>query len=100
MEGITLQHLQQHRDQLLEIFHKYHSSNVHVFGSVARGEATADSDVDFLCEPDYSKELDIYPVNLQFALEEYLGCSVDVVTPSILRNRFLGPQIRSEMVAL
>ncbi len=100
MEGITLSQLKQDREQLLAIFRKYHSSKVYVFGSVARGEATAESDVDFLCEPDYEAELGIYPVNLQFALEAHLGRSVDVVTPSILRNRFLGPQIRSEMVEL
>jgi len=100
MEGITLQHLQQHRDQLLEIFRKYHSSNVYVFGSVARGEATADSDVDFLCEPDYSKELDMYPMNLEDELRAYLNVDVDVVSPSILNNRFIGPVVKAEMVAL
>ncbi|NJR70700.1 MAG: DNA polymerase subunit beta [Synechococcales cyanobacterium CRU_2_2] len=100
MKGITLQHLQQHRDQLLEIFRKYHSSNVYVFGSVARGEATADSDVDFLCEPDYSKELDMYPMNLEDELRAYLNVDVDVVSPSILNNRFIGPVVKAEMIAL
>jgi uncharacterized protein len=100
MEGITLSQLHQNREQLLAIFQKHHSSNVHVFGSVARGEATPNSDVDFLCEPDYKADLGFFPIDLKWELEAFLGKSVDVVTPTILNNKYLGPVIKAEMVAL
>ena len=100
MEGITLSQLQKNREKLLAIFAKFHSSNVYVFGSVARGEATTSSDVDFLCEPDYKAELGLYPMNLEDELKAFLNVDVDVVTPSILENRFIGPVVKAEMVAL
>jgi uncharacterized protein len=100
MEKPTLDYLREHRNALLAIFRKYHSSNVRVFGSVARGEATTESDIDFLCEPDYDADLGFYPGNLQQELQEYLGCKVDVVTPSVLTNKYLGARIQQEMQLL
>lgn len=44
----TLKQLKQQRERILEVAGRYHADNVRVFGSVARGEATDDSDVDFL----------------------------------------------------
>ncbi|MBC6420996.1 MAG: nucleotidyltransferase domain-containing protein [Hormoscilla sp. SP5CHS1] len=40
--------LKEKREEILEIAAKHGAINVRVFGSVARGEADADSDVDFL----------------------------------------------------
>ncbi len=42
--------LKDKRDEILKIAAKHGASNVRVFGSVARGEARPDSDVDFLVE--------------------------------------------------
>ncbi len=36
------------REQILKIATKYGAYNLRVFGSVARGEATADSDIDLI----------------------------------------------------
>ena len=38
------------REEILKIATKYGADNLRVFGSVARGEATPDSDIDFLVE--------------------------------------------------
>ena len=38
------------RERVLELARRHHVSNVRVFGSVARGEATPDSDVDLLVD--------------------------------------------------
>ena len=42
--------LREKRDEILRIAARHGASNVRIFGSVARGEADAQSDVDFLVE--------------------------------------------------
>ena len=64
-----------------------------VFGSVARGEADADSDVDFLVEFEKGRTL-LDLSGLRLDLAEVLGCDVDVATPKSLhpelRDRIMG----------
>jgi uncharacterized protein len=47
---VTREALARRRDDVLAIAHRYGASNVRLFGSVARGDALADSDVDFLID--------------------------------------------------
>jgi uncharacterized protein len=47
--------LKDQRSQMLTIAQKHGAYNVRVFGSVARGEATIDSDIDFLVDYDLEK---------------------------------------------
>jgi uncharacterized protein len=47
--------LKDQRSQILTIAQKHGACNVRVFGSVARGEATIDSDIDFLIDYDLGK---------------------------------------------
>jgi len=73
------EHLHKNRSAILRIAAKYGARNVRVFGSVARGEATAESDIDFLVEMESGRSLfDLG--GLHADLEELLGCQVDVVT--------------------
>jgi hypothetical protein len=70
---------------------------VRVFGSVARGEDTAASDIDFLVEmSDDSSLLDL--VRLQQALESALQRRADVLTTGginpYLKNRILAEAVR------
>lgn len=68
-----------------------------MFGSVARGEAGPDSDVDFLVEFDAGRTLfDL--IGLRLDLEELLGTGVDVVTPGSLR--YVRERVLSEAQAL
>lgn len=65
-------------EQVREVLGRYQVTNPRVFGSVARGEDTEESDVDLLVTtpPDF----DIFDkVMLVEALEEALGVHVDVV---------------------
>ena len=58
-----------------------------VFGSLARGSAGPESDVDVLVDlqaPASAKRFD----GLQFSLEDLLGRSVDLVTEKALREEF------------
>jgi len=63
-----------------------------VFGSIARGEAQADSDIDLLVTPT-GKTGPWFPAGLILDLERTLGCGVDVVTDKglnpLLRDRIL-----------
>ena len=65
-----------------------------LFGSVARGEARPESDLDFLVEFDGPASFDRY-MELKFFLEELLGCSVDLVTHKALKPR-LRPYVEQD----
>jgi hypothetical protein len=67
-----------------------------VFGSTARGEARADSDVDVLVDFDGPATFDRF-VDLKLALQELLGVRVDLVTRGALRGR-LATRIPAEAV--
>ena len=45
---ITLKNIQEKKADIINISQRYHAENIRIFGSVARGEATDKSDVDFL----------------------------------------------------
>ena len=66
-----------------------------LFGSVLRGEARLDSDVDLLVEfaPD-QKTFERF-MGLALFLEEVLGCRVELVTPEYL-SPHIGPHILRE----
>jgi predicted nucleotidyltransferase len=78
--------LGQKRQDVLRIAGKYGARRVRVFGSVARGEADAESDVDFLVELDPGRSL-LDLGGLQFELEVLFGRRVDVVTERGLKAR-------------
>ncbi|MPV38926.1 nucleotidyltransferase family protein [Georgenia subflava] len=77
-----------HRDELDGVLRRYRARNPRLFGSVARGEATAASDIDILVdlEPDGGNEL-LRIAGLGEEFSQVLGTRVDVVTPSLLRTR-------------
>jgi predicted nucleotidyltransferase len=93
----TLDMLRSRRDELLRVASSRGTHSIRVFGSVARGEAHADSDIDLLVEmePDRSV-LDLSDLILD--LEEALGRRVDVV--EIRRPSPQGDVILAEAVAL
>ena len=75
----------EHRDEVLRIAGENRAGNVRVFGSVARGDATEDSDVDLLVdvEPDASL-FDLAAIEVE--LERILGVRVDVGPAQDLRS--------------
>ena len=63
------------------------ATNARVFGSVARGMDSEDSDLDILVDPTDSTTLfDIGAIRGE--LNELLGIKVDVLTPMALPDRF------------
>ncbi len=78
--------LQTKREDILRTAAKYGAYNVRVFGSVARGEADEQSDIDLLVnmEPDRS----LFDLGgLWTDLQDLLGHNVDVVPEDCLRTR-------------
>jgi predicted nucleotidyltransferase len=66
------------REAVLRLANQYGASNVRVFGSVARGEARPDSDVDFIMQfPSNTSIFDM--VGLWLDLTDLLGRTVDVI---------------------
>ncbi len=90
--------LKAHRDEILEIAKLHGATNVRVFGSVARGEAGPDSDVDFLVDLESGRSL-LDLAKLLVDLEHLLNRRVDVVTEQGLRPHVKEPILR-EAVAL
>jgi predicted nucleotidyltransferase len=91
--------LQDQRDAVLEIAAKHGAYNVRVFGSVARGEATADSDIDFLIDYDLEKITPWFPAGLMLDLEKLLNRKVDVV-PANSVHYFIKERVLQEAVPL
>jgi predicted nucleotidyltransferase len=78
--------LKDRREDILRIAAQHGAHNVRVFGSVARGEAGPDSDVDLLVEMESGRSL-LDLGGLLMDLQALLGREVDVVTDKGLRDR-------------
>jgi predicted nucleotidyltransferase/DNA-binding XRE family transcriptional regulator len=76
--------VRRHKVEIIELARTHGARNVRLFGSVARGEDTFESDIDFLVKTPDENALSI-AISLQAALESLLGCKVDVSPESILK---------------
>ncbi len=93
-----LELLSQKREDILRIATKHGAYNIRVFGSVARGEAGPDSDIDLLIEKGPTTS-SWFPAGLVLELEEVLGHRVEIVTEQAL-NRHLRDRVLREAVQL
>jgi predicted nucleotidyltransferase len=74
-----------HRDALLEAARRYGITNLRVFGSVARGDDTAQSDVDLLVDaPRGTTYFDL--ARLKREVEDLTGLTFDIHTHSGLKD--------------
>ncbi|HYH80954.1 MAG TPA: nucleotidyltransferase family protein [Longimicrobium sp.] len=81
------------RDLIHRIAARHGAHNVRVFGSVARGEAGPESDVDLLVEAGPTTSA-WFPGGLVADLEDVLGRRVEVVT-----ERALAPELRERVLS-
>jgi predicted nucleotidyltransferase len=86
------------REEILRIAAQHGARNVRLFGSVARGEADEQSDVDFLVEMEPGRTL-LDMGGLVMDLRELLGREVDVITEQALKPR-IRDRVMREAVAL
>ena len=86
-EALTLQDLRARRDEILKLAQQYGAYNVRVFGSVARGEATPDSDVDLLVN--FREGTSLFELSGFWQdLQELLGRDVNLLSENGLKERF------------
>lgn len=86
------------RQEILRIAAKHGVRSIRVFGSCPKGEASAQSDVDFLVEAG-ERRSPFFPGGLIADLEDLLGQPVDVVEPEGL-HWSIKAQILAEAVPL
>ena len=86
------------RTDILRLAGRHGATDVRIFGSVARGEAGSDSDVDFLVKMAPERSL-LDHVALWQDLEDLLGRKVDLVSEKAL-HWLIRDQILKEAVPL
>ncbi|MDO4223522.1 MAG: nucleotidyltransferase family protein [Acinetobacter sp.] len=75
------------RNVILSTAKQFGLTDIKVFGSQARGDATTKSDLDLLVTPNAHTTLfDLCGFKME--LEEILGIKVDILTPRSLPKRF------------
>lgn len=90
----TLEDIRRLRPQIMALASQHRARRISVFGSLVRGEAHADSDVDFLV--DFEEGYSLLDIGGLLAdLEDFLGCKVDVVPRGALREE-LKPYVLAE----
>ncbi len=87
----TLQRLRQMAPELLALTAAHGGQDLRVFGSVIRGAAGLQSDVDLLVDFPSSPSFEQY-MDLKLALEDLLSARVDLVT-----RRGLRPELRQRI---
>jgi len=78
-----------------ELMKKYHVKRLGVFGSYARGDEMAFSDLDIIV--DFEKPIGLDFVTLADELESMLGVKVDLVSANAIKPRML-ESIKEELV--
>jgi len=90
--------LREYREEILGIARERGITSVQVFGSVARGDARPDSDVDFLVQFEPGRSI-LDQGGFLVEVEELLGRSVHVVSVGGLKGHF-GAHVRAEATPL
>jgi hypothetical protein len=85
--------LSEKRAEVLRAAARHGARNVRMIGSVARGDAGPDSDLDLLVELETGRSL-LDHAALMIELEAILGCKVDIATEQGLR-----PRVRDRVLA-
>jgi len=96
--AVTLNELRAHRDEIVKLGERFGIRNIRVFGSVARGEATAESDLDLLVDVDRGHGY-IDMAGFALGVEDRLGVLTQIATPGGLKLRIRDRALR-EAIAL
>ncbi|MCY4526430.1 MAG: nucleotidyltransferase domain-containing protein [Anaerolineaceae bacterium] len=83
----SLDDLRQWREQIIDLARQHRARRIAVFGSLARGEVHAGSDIDFLVDFEADYKLRDH-IRLTQALHRLLGRRVEVVDRQCLRDEW------------
>lgn len=98
LAGRLADRVYRHHEEIERLVAEHHATRPRIFGSVARGDATADSDLDLLV--DFTADAGLLDeVGLRLALSDLLRGEVDVVAADTLRGD-VRDRILREAVAL
>ena len=95
---VSMSNILDRRGEILQIAARHGARNVRIFGSVASGKTTEDSDLDILVRLDDDRSL-LDHIALMQDLEDLLACHVDVVEDRAL-HRLIRDRVLSEAVQL
>jgi uncharacterized protein len=84
---ITRDDILKHRDEIIALAKLYGASDVRIFGSVARGDATETSDLDLIVRFEPGRSL-FDQGGLLMDLQELLGVKVDLISENGIRDRW------------
>jgi hypothetical protein len=87
------------RNKLIDILKRHDVKKAALFGSVARGEATEESDIDLLIEFEGRKSL-LDLAGLQLELQDAVKRQVDVLTYKSLHPRLKDRILREQVMIL
>ncbi len=95
---VSFMEVKSHRDEILAIAEKYGVHNIRIFGSVARGQQTSDSDLDLLVTMDSDRSL-LDRIGFMQEIRDLLNVKVDVVNEKAIHEIIRGT-ILNEGVAI
>ena len=96
--GITLENIKAKQASIISLCQHYHAENIRVFGSVARGESTDQSDIDFLVS--FLPNASLFDqAGLIEELSQLLQRKVDVVSERAV-SPYLQETIKAEALSL
>lgn len=96
---MLLETLREYRDEIASLGQRLGARRIRVFGSVARGEESADSDIDFLV--DLPRGYDLFAQRLSLTDELASLCQRPVeVVPEHELNRHIRTHVLAEAVEL
>jgi predicted nucleotidyltransferase len=84
---ITTDDVRQRRDEIIAVAQRYGASDIRIFGSVARGDANEQSDLDLIVRFEPGRSL-LDHGGLVMDLRELLGRRVDVIDEDAMKPRF------------
>lgn len=84
---ITEANIRARRDEIIAVAERYGASEIRIVGSIARGDATASSDLDLIVRFEPHRSL-LDHGGLVMDLRELLGVEVDVIDEEAMRHDF------------
>lgn len=95
---VSFTQIKDRREEILDIASKYGIGNIRVFGSVARGNQTSDSDIDLLVTLDQDRSL-LDRIGFMQEMESMFNVKVDVVNEKAV-HKLIRETVLNEVIKI